>query len=105
MEAWPGSGSSVWCLLDKQAPGPGVVVDECDAGDAPARVLNLFLYTHKRTQTPAAHTHSHIQAHEHTSRKGAKACLHTQTDIRWTVHDSKVQRKNAEGRGRAGKQT
>ena len=27
MEAWPGSGSSVWCLLDKQAPGPGGGVD------------------------------------------------------------------------------
>ena len=26
MEAWPGSGLSVWCLLDKQTPGPVVLL-------------------------------------------------------------------------------
>jgi len=82
MQALPGSGSSVWCLLDKQALGPGEVVDACDAGYAPARILNLFLYTHKRTQTPAAHTHTHIHAHEHTFRKEAEVCLHRKADIR-----------------------
>ena len=82
MEAWPGSGLSVWCLLDKQTPGPGGVVDASDAGHAPFRVLNLFLYTHKRTQTPAAHTHTHIRAHEHTLRKGAEVCLHRKENIR-----------------------
>ena len=49
MEAWPGSGSSVCCLLDKQAPGSGGVVDAYGAGDAPALFLILFVYTHKRT--------------------------------------------------------
>ena len=43
MEAWPGSGSSVWCLLDKQAPGSGGVVDAYGAGYAlapfPSRVV------------------------------------------------------------------
>jgi len=82
MEAWPGSGSSVWCLLDKQAPGPGGVVDACDAGYAPARILNLFLYTHKSTQTPAAYTHTHIHVHEHTFCKEAEVRLHRKPDIR-----------------------
>ena len=81
MEAWPGSGSLVWCLLDKQAPGSGGVVDAYGAGDAPARFHILFLYTHERTQTPA-HTHTHIHAHEHTFPKEAEVCLHRKADFR-----------------------
>ena len=82
MEAWPGSGSLVWCLLDKQAPGLGGVVDACGAASSLARVLILFWYTHKRTQTPAAHTHTHIHAHQHTFRKDAEVCWHRKADIR-----------------------
>ena len=37
MEAWSGSGSSVWCLLDKQTPGPDGVVDVYGAGYVPVR--------------------------------------------------------------------
>jgi len=81
MEAWPGSGSSVWCLLDKQAPGSGGVVDVYGAGDAPVWFHILFLYTHERTQTPA-HTQTHIHAHEHTFPKEAEVCLHRKADFR-----------------------
>ena len=82
MEAWPGVGTSVWCLLDKQAPGSGGIVDAHGAGDAPVQSLILFfLYTHERTQTPA-HTHTHIHAHGHTFPKEAEVCLHRKADFR-----------------------
>ena len=54
MEAWPGAGTSVWCLLDKQAPGSGGVVDAYGAGDAPVLFLILFFVhtqTHPDTRT------------------------------------------------------
>jgi len=36
LEAWPVSGSSVGCLLEKQAPGPGGAVDAWGPGYSPA---------------------------------------------------------------------
>ena len=81
MEAWPGSGSSVWCLLDKQAPGSRGVVDAYGVGDAPAQFLILFLYTHKHTQTLAP-THTHTHAHQHTFPKEAEVCLHRKAEFR-----------------------
>ena len=65
LEAWPVSGSSVGCLLKKQAPGPGEAVDACGSGYAPARFLILILYMLKHTHTPA-HTHTHTSPHTDT---------------------------------------
>ena len=65
MEAWPGSGSSVWCLLDKQAPGSGGVVDAYGAGEVPVWFLILF-FVQTNKQTIHTRTHSDTRTHTHT---------------------------------------
>ena len=73
MEAWPGSGLLVWCLLDKQAPGSGGVVDAYGADDASAVPYFVFVHTQTHPDT-LAHTHTSPSTNTHVSSRQRFVC-------------------------------
>ena len=102
LEAWPGSGPLIWCLLDKQAPGPGGAVGACGSGDAPARFLMLFLYTHKHTHT-RIHTNTATHTYTHFPRRDVFACTERQMlDEPWTSTKHKQTQRRAGAQGSLG---
>ena len=103
MEAWSGSGSSVLFLLDKQAPGPGGVVDVCGSGYAPALFL-IFFCAHTNTPThPHTHTHTSTHTDTHFPRREVFACTETQIlDEQWTPTKHKQTQRRAGAQGSLG---